>query len=80
MKDQTIPTVVIDPEGVETLPTPKKHFWQKKYVLAIATAAAAVLAGAYILSKTAAEEEEESENAEESENPPFEIVDQTDKS
>lgn len=67
MKEQTTPpTVVIDPELVEAIPSPpKKHFWEKKYVIALASAAAAVLATAYVFTKTASEDEDDELTTEE---------------
>lgn len=43
----------------EETPTQKKHFFQKKYVLAIAVAAATVFVSGYLLSKSASEEDSE---------------------
>ena len=53
-------TIATDSEILELVPQKKTPFWQKKYVLAIAAATAAVLVGGYFLSKSESSEEDES--------------------
>ncbi len=54
------PNVTVAAEPVELVPDPpKKHVFNKKLVIALATATAAVLVGGYLWSKTSSDEENE---------------------